>query len=1251
MAVFAAVVLLAPASASAQEARGTISGTVKDASDAVVPGASVKISDTSRGTTVNATANEAGLYTAPYLLPGTYQITVEVNGFKKFVRTGIALRIGDSLDIPVRLEVGQTSETVTVTAETPTLDTTSASMGQTVDSRRIAELPLVHGDPYTLIGLSAGVSFGRDPKLDRPFEPTHIVGYTMDGTRANRSDLTIDGVTSTATANANEVTASYVPPTDIIQEFKVQTATFDSQFGNTEGGVTSISIKSGTNQLHGTAYFWGEPGSLAANDFFANRAGQERPESFSNRYGGSIGGPVYIPKVYNGKNKTFFLWGVERIVDARPRNNGEPTVPTAAMKLGDFSAFSSLGAAYQVFNPFSRRAEGSRFREDPFRCDGSGNPLPVDALNRQDQTIGSPCNKIPVSLINPVSKSLLQYLPDPLTPGSAAADGKNNYLQPGLQERASYYSSTIRIDHNLSENHRIFGRASWYDRNSTYNNYFNNLATGTIFQFLSRQGAIDDVYTFNSTTVLNVRYGYNRFIRVDGNNPAGRGFDLTSVGFPASYNNSIPVERRAFPRLDIAGYQGTGFNNEPRPIDTHSGVATLNKTLGAHSLKGGSEYRIYRENSLNLINDVTGRFNFDSAFTRGPLDNAGAPADNRVLSFAAFLLGIPSTSNSYLRRPADYAEESTTWGFFVQDDWRFNSRLTLNMGLRYEFETPLRERYNRSVAGFDYNFVQPIQATVQQRYLANVAAGRGTPEIAQLSLLGGVTYPGVNGQSEGLYQTSKNNLMPRFGLAYKLNDKTVLRAGYGIFFGFLGQRRGDVNQAGFSQDTPLIPTVNNDGVSFIFPNGQTIFSNPFPTILEPAGSKNGSQTFLGQSITFFNQNPLTPYNQRWELGFQRELSGGWVAEAAYVGNRGTHIEISRNINVTPQKYLSQANGYLRDEARTNYLSATITNGNPFNGLFPGFGTGANITRERLLRPFPQFDTVNATTNEGYSWYHSLQTKIEKRFSKGYTFQASYTYSKFMQATELLNQDDINPEEVISDSDYPHRFAASGIYELPFGKGQKFLSGASGLVSRFVGGWQFQGVYTFQSGAPISFDNISYAGDVRDIRLPGDQQTPEQWFDTTGFVALRQRLSNGNLSIVRNADGSPVLVDFNDPCKNSFNATSCPGKPLANPVGFNRDPDLQLDRNLRTFPQRFGFIRYPRQNNFDLSVVKNTAITEGMRVQFRAEFINAFNRVWLANPNGTNGLQRGPTSATFGQITGSTGANYGRRLQFGLKLLF
>src|SRR5215475_1780454 len=416
IAVFATMVLLAPATTSAQEARGTITGKVRDASDAVMPGAPVRITDAARGTTITVTTNDAGLYQAPYLLPGTYQIAVEVNGFKKYVRGGIALRIGDNLDIPVQLEVGQTSETVTVTAETPTLDTTSASSGQTVDSRRVADLPLVHGDPYTLIGLSPGVTFARDQRLDRPFEPTHIVGFTVAGTRANRSDLTIDGAPSTATANANEVIASYVPPTDIIQEFKVQTATFDAQFGNTEGGVTSISIKSGTNTLHGTGYFIGEPGSLAANDFFGNLRGDPRPNTHSNRPGATLTGPVYIPKLYNGKDKTFFTFGFEAIRDSRPRfDSGTPAVPTAAMKSGDFSAFLGLpnGSQYQIYNPYSRRLSGANFVEDAFRCDSAGNPLPVDALKRQDQTMGSICNKIPASLINPVSSALLKFFPDP----------------------------------------------------------------------------------------------------------------------------------------------------------------------------------------------------------------------------------------------------------------------------------------------------------------------------------------------------------------------------------------------------------------------------------------------------------------------------------------------------------------------------------------------------------------------------------------------------------------------------------------------------------------------------------------------------------------------------------------------------------------------------------------------------------------------------------------------------------------------
>ncbi|HKP87532.1 MAG TPA: TonB-dependent receptor, partial [Blastocatellia bacterium] len=1047
------IMALFPAVALGQEARGTITGKVTDSNQSIIAGAMVKVANVAMGTGVSVTTNDTGHFVAPYLVPGIYQVVVEVTGFKKYVRANVELRIGETLDIPIALETGGTEESITVTAESAKLDTATASMGQAIDGRRVAELPLVHGDPYTLIALSPGVSFARDPRLDRPFEPTHIVGYAMDGTRANRSDLTIDGVPSTATANAFEVIASYVPPTDAIQEFKIQTATFDASFGNTEGGVTSISIKSGTNAFHGSAYFWQEPGGSAANDFFGNANKQGRPDSFSNRWGGSFGGPVWVPKLYNGRNKTFFFWAYEGIRDARPRNNGTPTTATEAMLRGDFSELLKLGPAYQIYNPFTRRAAGNgRFQQDPF-----------------------PNNIIPPNLINPVARALVdQFWPKPTSPGLAAADGTNNFLQPNLKERARYATNTIRVDQYVGNNHRIFGRASWYDRTSDYNNYFNNLATGELFYFISRQGALDEVWTINPTTVLNFRYGYNRFIRSTDSNLGNHGFDLTSVGFPASYNDLIPPDKRRFPAIEFptGTYQGTRQNVEYRPNDLHSGIATLNKVIGAHSVKTGVEFRSYRETDSFAINDITGRFNFDATWTRGPLDNSATAPNSLGQSFASFLLGLPTTSNSFVARLADYAEQSTTWGYYVQDDWKVNSRLTLNMGLRYEYETPLTERYNRSVSGFDFNFTQPIEAAARAAFIASQAnAAQATPEVTDFRVPGGLLFPSEN--ERGLYNTPKNNFAPRLGIAYQLNDKTVLRAGYGMFYGFLGQRRGDVIQSGFSQNTPFIPTLDS-GLHFT-----ATLSNPFPNgIQEPVGAGAGPQTFLGQSVTFFNPSPRSPRMQRFQFSIQRELPGGFFVEAAYVGNRGSNIEINRNLNVTPQKFLSTS--LTRDQARLNYLTANVPN--PLRGLMPssagGTFTGNNIARERLMRPFPQFDQVNTTTNDGSSWYDGLQFRIERRFSRGYTIGASYTYSKFSQAIELLNQDDQFPTKSISDQDYPHRLTVSSIYELPFGSGQQFLSNANAFVSKLVSGWQVQGVYAYQSGAPLTFGNAIYFGDPK-----------------------------------------------------------------------------------------------------------------------------------------------------------------------------
>ncbi len=867
-------VLFAP-SLYAQETRGTIIGTVSDPNGAAIPNATVKISDVARGTAVDLTSNDDGFYQANYLIPGNYRIEIETAGFKRFVRENVIVQINQTVRIDIPLEVGGSQETVTVTDENPPLDTAKADLGLTIDAKRISELPLVHGDPYTLIGLAPGVAHTGSQRLDRPFEPTHIVGYAVDGTRGNRSDLTIDGAPSTATANANEVIASYVPPTDIIGEFKVQTATFDAQFGNTEGGVTSVSIKSGTNNLHGSAYYFAEPGNLAANDFFGNARGNARPTTKSDRFGATINGPVFLPSFgegnkpfYDGRDKTFFLFGYEGIRDSRPRfDAGEGAfVPTAALRNGDFR-----GTGVTIFDPATRVPNGS------------------------GQFVGQAFanNVIPQERISPVARAVLNYYSLPKNGGLLG-----NIFDSTLTEVTQPYDNfTFKIDQNITQKNRFFVRGSWYNRDSIYNDYFSSQATGTNFIFKSRQAVFDDVHTFDATTVLNVRFGYNRFIRDSDQEVDARGFDLTQLGFNPNYNTLVPENIRRFPRFDFAagGPLGTGFGNEFRPIDTQSYAATLNKTLGRSSLKFGGELRIYREDAFFNSNDQTGQFIFDNAFTR---QNSAAGNDtNGLQSFAAFLLGLPTTAQ--IVRRAGYSEYSKTYGFFAHDDLRVTSKLTLNLGLRYEIETPLVERNNKSVSGFDPNYVQPFQAQVR-------AAIAGTPNIGvdpnSVNLRGGLLFAGVD-TGEGLYSTPKNTFLPRFGAAYALDEKTVIRGGFGLFAGFLGQRRGDVSQPGFTRNTVASRTVLANGAEI--PVDIANFATT--AVLEPFGTSLGRQTGLGTGVTYFNQNPDVSKQLRFQFGFQREIGFGIVAEAVYVGNYGYNIEIARNINALPNSFLNTDN--------------------------------------------------------------------------------------------------------------------------------------------------------------------------------------------------------------------------------------------------------------------------------------------------------------------------------------------------------
>jgi hypothetical protein len=1163
----------------AQEVRGKIAGTIVDQNKSAIPGASVKITDVERATTSTLTTNGNGYFEAPYLLSSTYQVVVEANGFKKYIQDKVLLQINETRELEITLEVGGTQETVTVTTELSTLNSNDASLGQTVDQKRLAELPLVHGDPYTLIGLAPGVTYTGSTRLDRPFEPTHIIGYAVDGTRGNRSDLLIDGAPSTATANANEVIASYVPPSDIVQEFRVQTATFDSQFGNTEGGVTSISIKSGTNDFHGTGYYWLEPGGLSANDFFGNARGQGRPFSFSNRPGFSVNGPVWIPKVYDGKNKTFFLFSYEGIRDSRPRFDAGSSVyvPTAALRSGNFS-----GLGVTIFDPLTGFI-------------GNGSNGCANGVVCRTAFQG---NIIPDARINPVAKAILGYYSLPKQSGLIG-----NIFDSTLTEKTQPYDNyTFRIDQNFGDKNRMFVRGSWYDRSSHYNDYMGTEATGVNFLFISRQGVIDDVHTFNPNTVLNVRYGFNRFIRGQEQDEDARGFDLTKLGFPSSFANLTPEDVRRFPRFDFPANTvlGTGFGNEFRPVSSHSGAVTLNRTFDRHSTKFGGELRIYREDDFFTSNDQTGQFIFDNTYTRPT--SATSSDVNGLQALASFLLGYPTTLN-FVRR-ADYSEYSKTWGFFVQDDWRITDRLTLNLGLRYELETPLTERQNKSVSGFDFGYVQPVQGTVQTRYAAlNDPALKAA--LPQINVNGGLLFAGKDTGS-GLYETPKSVFLPRLGFAYQLNEKTVLRGGFGLFAGFLGERRGDVIQAGYTRTTTAVLTTNANGAPIPF-----TLSTPFAntSILEPVGNTLGRQTNLGAAISFFDQEPKVSKQARYQFGVQHEFAGGWVAEANFVGNYGYDIEIVRNINALPNKYLNADNS--RTAAMTaNNTFLTTSVSNPFRGLEDFRGTSLfndTIARQQLLRPFPQYLDVLTTNNDGKSWYVAGQFSLQKRFSKGYTLQASYTLSRWLQATEYLNAADPSPTKMVSDQDAPHRLAVSGMYELPLGKGYKY-GGSSKVSNAILGGWQFGGTVQMQSGFPIAFGayNITTAvtsGDLfyrgGQISIPSSERTTSRWFNTSAFTSV---LTDTN------ANSSPVS-------------------------------------HLRTFPYRVGSVRRDYIKNVDLTMKKDIALRESMKLQLRFELLNAFNEPYFPAPVVNQ------TATNFGQISASNQDNYARRAQIGLKFIF
>ncbi len=1150
-----------------QEARAVILGRVTDSSGAGIVGARVHVTSLATGAELSSVTNNDGDYQIPYVIPGQYKITVAAQGFKTTVREQIDLRVGERTALDFSLEVGAVSETVQISSEAPLIDTASASSGMVIDGRRASELPTVGGNAFYLARLVPGVLTTGGRSAGNPFDYGSGTGSAVvNGTRTGSSEVSLDGA-----SNMFERNTAFSPPQDLVAEFKIQTTSYDASIGHASGAVTNVSIKSGTKDLHGTGYF--NDSRLRAVPWHTNRfiydptTGPINEEKLSRniptwlhqRWGATATGPVVIPWLYNGRQKTFWSFGYEGLKIKR-NLSFTGTVPTEKERNGDFSDLLRLGASYQIYDPATiRPAAGGRFSRQPIAG-----------------------NIIPATRIDPVAKKILEFWPLPNQTGTA--DGRNNYFTTQDINRSNK-SFLARVDHNFSESHRLFVR---WTRNSQFDTTipFESESVGTQAIQPGYSVVVDDVYTFSPTLVLNLRYGLSYQKPVAGR--VTQGFDLLSLGFPNSLLNEINTkgnpEGITFPVVTVTGYTALGTDGGGfRTIYAHSFAGTLTKIIGAHSLKTGAEYRLMRENGFAYGN-VSPSLTFAEAYTRGPLDNS--PVSPIGQGLASFLLGVATGGSVSLN--SSRAQQSDWTGVFIHDDWRVNSKLTVNLGIRYEYEGAPTERFNRTIRGFDATAASPISARALQNYTANPI-----PEVpvSAFKTLGGLTFAGVNGQPPGLWGPDKNNFMPRIGLAYSLTKKTVIRAGYGIYFDSIGIDRIDVNQGGFNQTTNLIPTLDN-GQTFI-----ATLANPFPNGFQvPSGSSQGLSTFLGRGISFFGEQPLNPYIQRWSLSAQQELPGRIVAEVSYVGSRGTKLGVQRNLNPVPPQYLSTKNE--RDDAVINFLSAAVRN--PFSGLpeFAGTGlAGQTVARSQLLRPFPHFQDITVSEPVGYSWYHALQVGVEKRFTKGLTFQASWTYSKFMEAVSYLNDSDLRTEEVISEQDFPHRFVLNGIYELPFGKGRKWLNHSNRWVDYMIGGWQLQGWFEGQTGEALGFGNAIVRGNLRDIVLPVGERTTDQWFNLTA----------------------------------------------ANTV-FERNNARQLASNIRILSSRFGFIRADGVNNFDISLFKNFQISEGVRLQFRAESFNALNHVQFANPNTT------VANTAFGTINGEKGHGQ-RQFTFGLKVLF
>ncbi|MCC6588714.1 MAG: carboxypeptidase regulatory-like domain-containing protein [Bryobacterales bacterium] len=1215
--LLAACLFLLPLNLSAQDTRGMIFGRVLDSQAAPVMRAVVVVTNT--GTNVAATlqTNETGYYEANLLVAGAYEVTAEAQGFKKAVRRGIVLNVSQRVPIDFTLELGSVSETLTVTEDAPLIETNSVSAGRVVDNRSLNELPVARNNPVLLAAFTPGVQIrgGYRTTAHRSasivttvlFTPGNVGGRSFTD---SSNDYLMDGMPNVGFNRR----IAFMPHTDAIQEFKVETSNLDPSVGFSSGISLSLMTKAGTNDLHGVttwqhmqqrwnatpffikqAYFRSIAQAVAAgNSSRADDLRGQNPQApgRTNDYSFSISGPVVIPKVVNGRNRLFFFFNYngtkERLTETT--SNINVTVPTLLNRAGNFSDLLAVDSTrYQIYDPLTVARDPSRpsnYIRQPF----AGNIVPSSRF------------------INPMQQRYDSLLPTPNNnPTNSRQEPLNNYIATAMPWQFNFVALSSRIDYQWSEKHRFFGRWNYHNYKEDRSDWTYTTLPGLHSADLergTRAAMVDWVFTPTAATFFDVAVSINQ----SKEGQAGvvpKQFTAVDAGLPAYLASKAGGEGH-LPIVNPAGYRtiSRGFTTIGKSTLWGTRISASH-VRGSHTIRGGFDMRQYFRTGGGG-GATSGTFTFNNLFTRRN-DDTLTPAGDIGHSWASFLLGLPSVLQAETND--SFAVQTPAFAWHVQDTWRLSPRLTLMLGMRFEYEGGLTERYNRALADFDPTLTLPISAAAKAAYAANPVTELAA---ANFNVAGGTVYAGQTPGGRNIWQ-GELMYLPRIGAAYQLNARTVFRAGYGIFYDSLNASYLTPNQFGFSRVTSTNLT-NDFGATWLTGNpaaGVSPLRDPFPVRADgtrfdaPVRDALGGMAFAGRAFAYTSYGMRRARNQRWRVGVQRQLSSKDLIEAAYVGSFADRVYVARNNNPLPQQFW--ATGMVRNDAITTSMNQNVTN--PFRlanfaslatsapAIYQqmstlSFFTAATIQKNQLLRPFPQMAGVTDSFSPvGNVWAHSLELTYTRRFSRGINFNAGYTRLKADTADIFVNEFDTSPTRRPSAYGSPHRFTATTVVDLPFGKGRPFLS--HGWLSKLAGGFQVGITYEYQTGLPVDFPNLFYYGANLDDIANGPH-TIGQWFNTDNFERAAAR---------------------------------APGAYHA-----------------RVFPTRLNSVRGPSMNDWNANAQREFAFTERFRLQLRFDALNIMNHTIFSQPDSN------PVLGTFGSITSTTEAP-NRYMQFQARLRF